>query len=65
MDDRQITNALATLASAIASVSRSVIAMQKGDTRAASEQIEICVGLLADFQDLHDQVLGNDRIKTS
>jgi hypothetical protein len=65
MDDKQIADALATLASAIASVSRSVIAMQKGDARAASEQIEICVGLLADFQDLQDQVLGNDRIKTS
>ncbi|MGR4865152.1 hypothetical protein [Caulobacter sp. LARHSG274] len=65
MDEKQTATALATLASAIASVSRSVIAMQKGDSRTASEQIQICVGLLADFQDLQDQVLGNDKVKTS
>ena len=56
MDERLLTTSLATLASAIASLSRSVIAMQKGDSLTANEQIEICVGLLANFQALQDQM---------
>jgi hypothetical protein len=65
MDEKQIATSLATLASAIASVSRSVIAMQKGDKRTASEQIEICVGLLADFQELQEQLAGSGAIRAS
>lgn len=56
MDEKLVAASLETLASAIASVSRSVIAMQKGDTLAAKAQIEICVALLADFQERHDQL---------
>lgn len=56
MDEKLVAASLETLASAIASVSRSVIAMQKGDSLAAKEQIEVCVALLADFQDRRDQL---------
>ncbi|PVM77505.1 hypothetical protein [Caulobacter radicis] len=60
MNEKLIITSLETLASAIASVSRSVVAMQKGDTLAAKEQIETCVGLLADFQELRDQLAGGE-----
>jgi hypothetical protein len=55
VDEKLVADALATLASAIASLSRGVIAMQKGDSFTAMEQIEICAGLLANFQDLQVQ----------
>lgn len=60
MNEKLLVTSLETLASAIASVSRSVVAMQKGDTLAAKEQIETCVGLLADFQELRDQLAGGE-----
>jgi hypothetical protein len=65
MDEKLVAASLETLASAIASVSRSVIAMQKGDTLAAKEQIEICVALLADFQERHDQLTAGGGTRAS
>jgi hypothetical protein len=56
MDEKALTTSLTTLASAIASLSRSVIAMQRGDSLTANEQIEVCVGLLANFQDAQEKI---------
>jgi len=65
MDEKLMIASLATLASAIASLSRSVIAMQKGDSLTANEQVEVCAGLLANFQAQHDRLTGGGKAEPS
>ncbi|MBT9471987.1 MAG: hypothetical protein V4514_19615 [Pseudomonadota bacterium] len=55
LDDKALSALLMTLASAIASLSRSIMAMQRGDSLSAKEQVEICVVLLANFQEAQER----------
>lgn len=65
MNEKDLLTALDTLAAAIASLSRSIVAVRNGEPGTAREQVEVCVALLADYQLLHQKLRASLNVVTS